>query len=258
MTAQVAELSAVDLHEAALELGDDCLVLSHRLAEWTTHAPELEEEVALANLALDLLGQARSLLSLAGEAEGRGRDEDRLAYWRDDREFRNLLLVEQPNGDFAVTMTRQLLFSAYQELLYERMSSGTEPRLAAIAAKGVMEARYHLEHARLWVQRLGGGTEESHRRMRRALDLLWPYTKELFEPTEAWVRAADQGALPPLSSIEGPWWQAIQAVLESSHLEAPPFSAWQSGGRRGRHSEHLGHLLAEMQHLHRSHPNASW
>jgi ring-1,2-phenylacetyl-CoA epoxidase subunit PaaC len=258
LTTEVSGISAIDLQEVALALGDDCLVLSHRLAEWTTHAPELEEEVALANLALDLLGQARSLLSLAGEAEGRGRDEDQLAYWRDDRDFRNLLLVEQPNGDFAVTMTRQLLFSAYQELLYDRMSLGTEPRLAAIAAKGVMEARYHLEHARLWVQRMGGGTEESHGRMRRALDLLWPFTNELFEPTEAWDRVADQGALPPLSSIEGPWRKTIQSQLESSHLETPEFSAWQSGGRRGSHSEHLGHLLAEMQHLHRSHPNATW
>jgi ring-1,2-phenylacetyl-CoA epoxidase subunit PaaC len=258
LTTGLSRVSATDLQEVALELGDDCLVLSHRLAEWTTHAPELEEEVALANIALDLLGQARSLLSLAAEAEGGGRDEDQLAYWRDDRDFRNLLLVEQPNGDFAVTMTRQLLFSAFQELLYKWMSSGAEPRLAAIAAKGVMEARYHLEHSRLWVQRMGGGTEESHSRMRRALDLLWPYTQELFEPTAAWDRLADQGALPPLSPMEGPWRDTIKSVLESSHLDTPEFSAWQSGGRRGSHSEHLGHLLAEMQHLHRSHPNASW
>ncbi len=251
-------LSALDLSEVGLALGDDCLVLSHRLAEWTTRAPELEEEVALANLALDLLGQARSLLTLAGEAEGRCRDEDQLAYWRDDRGFRNLLLVEQPNGDFAVTMTRQLFFSTFQELLYARVAAGNEPRLAAIAAKGVMEARYHLEHSRLWVQRLGGGTEESHSRMRRALDLLWPYTQELFEPTPPFVRAADLGALPPLSSLEGPWRQSIAALLAASQLEVPEFSGWQSGGRLGRHSEHLGHLLAEMQHLHRSHPNASW
>ncbi len=256
MTAGVAGLSVVDLREVALGFGDDCLVLSHRLAEWTTHAPELEEEMALANLALDLLGQARSLLTLAGEADGR--DEDQLAYWRDDRDFRNLLLVEQPNGDFAVTMTRQLLFSTFQELLYRWMVTGTEPRLAAIAAKGVMEARYHVEHARLWVQRLGGGTEESHRRMCRALDLLWPYTEELFEPTESWSRAADQGAVPPLSSIEEPWRHSIESLLVDSGLEIPGFPAWQSGGRLGRHSEHLGHLLAEMQHLHRSHPNASW
>ena len=142
MTAAVSELSAIDLHEVALALGDDCLVLSHRLAEWTARAPELEEEVALANLALDLLGQARSLLTLAGGAEGQGRDEDRLAYWRDDREFRNLLLVEQPNGDFAVTMTRQLIFSTYQELLYAGIAVGTEPSLAAIAAKGLMACRH--------------------------------------------------------------------------------------------------------------------
>ncbi len=258
MTVEAAELSAVGIHEVALALGDDCLVLSHRLAEWTAHAPELEEEVALANLALDLLGQARSLLTLAGETEGRGRDEDQLAYWRDDREFRNLLLVEQPNGDFAVTMTRQLFFSTYQELLYARMAAGTEPRLAAIAAKGVMEARYHLEHSRLWVQRLGGGTEESHRRMQRALELLWPYTHELFEASPPWVRAADVGALPPPTAIEEPWRHSIEALLAASQLEIPDFRAWQSGGRQGRHSEHLGHLLAEMQHLHRSHPNATW
>ena len=257
MIAEIAGLSPADLHEVALGLGDDCLVLSHRLAEWTAHAPELEEEVALANLALDLLGQARSLLTLAGEAEGRGRDEDRLAYWRDDRDFRNVLLVEQPNSDFAVTMARQLFFSTYQQLLYEQMSASSQPQLAGIAAKGVMEARYHVQHARLWTLRLGGGTEESLRRMQAAVDQLWPYTAELFEPNPAWTRAAGWGAIPAPPSLKARWSEMVGAALSPAGLEVPTFAGWQTGGRSGQHSEHLGHILAEMQHLHRSHPDAT-
>ncbi|MFB6813252.1 1,2-phenylacetyl-CoA epoxidase subunit PaaC [Streptomyces sp. NPDC056347] len=231
---------------AALALGDDALVLSHRLGEWAGHAPVLEEEVALANIALDLLGQARVLLSLAG-------DEDELAYLREERAFRNVQLVEQPNGDFAHTIARQLYFSTYQRLLYERLASG-DGAFAGLAAKAVKEVAYHQDHAEHWTLRLGDGTDESHDRMQRAVDALWRFTGELFEPVEEididW------------QSLDGDWLQSVSAVLEQAALTLPtgPRSgAWAAGaGRQGIHTEPFGRMLAEMQHLHRSHPGASW
>jgi ring-1,2-phenylacetyl-CoA epoxidase subunit PaaC len=247
-----------DIFEYSLRLGDDALVLSHRLAEWAARAPELEEDVALANLALDLLGQARTLLTHAGEVEGLGRTEDDLAYWRDDRQYRNLLLVEQPNGDFATTMARHLLFSTHQLLLYQALQESADATLAGVAAKGAKEARYHRDHASLWVVRLGDGTLESHERMERALDTLWPFTSELFEDDDTVERLAALGVAPRASSWHQSWTEFVQATLEAATLEVPHSSARRSGGRRGLHSEHLGHLLAEMQHLHRSHPDASW
>lgn len=242
----------------ALRLGDDCLVLSQRLSEWTGHAPELEEDVALANIALDLLGQARNLLTLAATGGGGGRDEDDLAYLRDDREFRNLLLVEQPNGDFACTITRQLLFAAWQLPLYRCLATSRSELLAGIAAKGVKEASYHLEHVSLWTLRLGDGTEESHSRMQAAVDLLWPWTGELFESDPVWESMAEMGVVPPLGSLVRPWRELLDPVLAEATLGRPEALGRQTGGRRGLHSEHLGHLLAEMQHLHRTHPHADW
>ncbi|MEV8451186.1 1,2-phenylacetyl-CoA epoxidase subunit PaaC [Streptomyces sp. NPDC052095] len=231
---------------AALALGDDALVLSHRLGEWAGHAPVLEEEVALANIALDLLGQARVLLSLAG-------DEDELAYLREERAFRNVQLVEQPNGDFAHTITRQLYFSTYQRLLYERLASGDGP-FAELAAKAVKEVAYHQDHAEHWTLRLGDGTEESHARMQRAADALWRFTGELFEPVE--------GIDIDWTALDGNWLESVSAVLERATLSLPagPRSgAWTAGaGRQGVHTESFGRMLAEMQHLHRSHPGASW
>lgn len=247
-----------DLQQVALELGDDSLILSHRLAEWVTRAPEIEEDIALANIALDLLGQGRSLLALAGEIEGRGRDEDRLAFWRDDREYLNLLLVEQPNGDFARTMVRQLLFSAYQLPLYQALSAANDGRLAGVAAKGALEARYHLDHSAMWVVRLGDGTEESHRRTVAALDELWPFTGELFLTSSAWERLAANSPGFDLDTVEQTWWASVRRALDAGTLPAPQQLGSRSGGRNGLHSEHLGHLLAEMQHLHRSHPDAVW
>ncbi|WP_343245112.1 1,2-phenylacetyl-CoA epoxidase subunit PaaC [Streptomyces sp. SID14478] len=231
---------------AALALGDDALVLSHRLGEWAGHAPVLEEEVALANIALDLLGQARVLLSSVG-------DEDELAYLREERAFRNLQLVEQPNGDFAHTIARQLYFSTYQQLLYGHLAGG-DSEFAPLAAKAVKEVAYHQDHARQWTLRLGDGTEESHARMQRAVDALWRFTGEMFLP----VAGLDVN----WQEMQLSWSATVTAVLREATLtvpEGPTTGAWRAGaGRQGLHTESFGRMLAEMQHLHRSHPGASW
>ncbi|MFG2329916.1 1,2-phenylacetyl-CoA epoxidase subunit PaaC [Streptomyces sp. NPDC048604] len=231
---------------AALALGDDALVLSHRLGEWAGSAPVLEEEVALANIALDLLGQARVLLSLAG-------DEDELAYLREERAFRNVQLVEQPNGDFAHTIARQLYFSTYQRLLYAELAAGDGP-LAGLAAKAVKEVAYHQDHAEHWTLRLGDGTEESHARMQQAVDALWRYTGEPFQPVD--------GLDIDREAMDAAWLESVTAVLRRATLtvpEGPRLGAWSAGaGRQGLHTEPFGPMLAEMQHLHRSHPGATW
>ncbi|WP_327116882.1 phenylacetate-CoA oxygenase subunit PaaC [Streptomyces sp. NBC_01341] len=231
---------------AALALGDDALVLSHRLGEWAGHAPVLEEEVALANIALDLLGQARMLLSFVG-------DEDELAFLREERAFRNVQLVEQPNGDFAHTIARQLYFSVYQHCLYAQLASG-EGEFADLAAKAVKEVAYHRDHAEQWVLRLGDGTAESHDRMQLGLDALWKFTGELFEPVE--------GVDVEWQALRDTWLAAVTAVVEQATLtlpSGPQSGAWAAGaGRQGLHTEPFGRMLAEMQHLHRSHPGASW
>ncbi|MGO4457616.1 1,2-phenylacetyl-CoA epoxidase subunit PaaC [Streptomyces sp. M-16] len=231
---------------AVLALGDDALILSHRLGEWAGHAPVLEEEVALANIALDLLGQARILLSMAG-------DEDELAFLREERSFRNLQLVEQPNGDFAHTIARQLYFSLYQHELYGELAAGSGP-FAPLAAKAVKETAYHRDHAEQWTLRLGDGTEESRSRMRAALDALWKFTGEMFQPVE--------GLDVDPAALETRWLAALGSVLDRAGLalpEGPRTGAWAAGaGRQGLHTEPFGRLLAEMQHLHRSHPGASW
>jgi ring-1,2-phenylacetyl-CoA epoxidase subunit PaaC len=251
-----------DLHSDVvtytLRLGDDALVLAQRLAEWSSRAPAIEEDVALANIGLDLLGQARMLLTYAGEAEGKGRSEDDLAYLRDERDFTNCLLVEQPNGDFAVTMTRQLFFSLYQLLLYRRLASSADPTLAAVAGKAVKEVAYHVDHASSWVTRLGDGSEESHRRMAAAVESLWPFSGELFENDPLTDRLTAAGIGPDPAGLQPEWTASVDSVLTDATLERPAGSPHRSGGRRGVHSEHLGFLLAEMQHLHRSHPGAIW
>ncbi|MFI8367406.1 1,2-phenylacetyl-CoA epoxidase subunit PaaC [Streptomyces sp. NPDC085466] len=231
---------------AALALGDDALVLAQRLGEWAGNAPELEEEVALANIALDLLGQARVLLSLAG-------DEDELAFLREERDFSNVQLVEQPNGDFAHTIARQLYFSTYQRLLYAALATGSTP-LTGLAAKAVKEVAYHQDHAEQWTLRLGDGTEESHRRMQTACDTLWRYTGELFQPL-------DGLDLDP-AALEADWLDSVTTTLTRAGLTVPAgprTGAWRAGaGRQGLHTEPFGRMLAEMQHLHRSHPGATW
>ncbi|MFC7217210.1 1,2-phenylacetyl-CoA epoxidase subunit PaaC [Streptomyces polyrhachis] len=238
---------------AVLALGDDALILSHRLAEWSGNAPVLEEEVALANIGLDLLGQARLLLSMVG-------DEDELAFLREERAFRNLQLVEQPNGDFAHTIARQLYFSVYQELLYGQLAAGDGP-LRPLAAKAVKEVAYHRDHAEQWTLRLGDGTPESHERMARGLQALWRYTGEMFQPVEGLDGSGDAGVVD-WPALEAAWLARVTDVLERATLtvpEGPRTGAWAAGaGRQGLHTESFGRMLAEMQHLHRSHPGASW
>jgi ring-1,2-phenylacetyl-CoA epoxidase subunit PaaC len=237
-----------------LGLADDALVSAQRMSWWISRAPELEEDVALANIGLDQLGQARTLLSYAGQVEGAGRTEDDLAYLRDDRSFSNVKLVERPMDDFGVAMARLLVFSTYQLHLYDALRAGSEETLAGVAAKAVKEVAYHVDHAAHWVLRLGDGTEESHVRMQAALEAEWPYVEELFGPVspELVGRVADPAA------VREPVLAAVQRVLEQATLELPQVPAVVGGGRQGLPTEHLGHLLADMQHLHRSHPGATW
>jgi len=242
----------------ALRLGDDALVLSHRLGEWISAAPAIEEDIALGNIGLDLIGQARALLTYAGEVEGRGRSEDDLAYLRDERDFANVALVEIPNGDFGVTIARQLAFSVYQLGLYERLQGSADATLAGVAGKAVKEVAYHRDHAVQWVLRLGDGTEESHRRMQSGLDTVWPYVDELFDGDEVEQSLAAQGVAVEPAGLRGEWSASVEAVIAEATLDQPT-PRWRSrGSRQGIHTESLGLLLAEMQHLHRSHPGASW
>ncbi|HEY8452495.1 MAG: 1,2-phenylacetyl-CoA epoxidase subunit PaaC [Micromonosporaceae bacterium] len=268
--------------EEVLGLGDDALIAAQRLSEWCSRAPEMEEDIALANIALDQLGAARLLLTYAGELEGAGRDEDALAYLRDDREFRNVLLVELPNGDFAVTMAKLLFLSACQVHRYRALAEGPDERLAGIAAKAVKECTYHFEHAALWTVRLGDGTEESHARMQRAVDEIWPYTHELCEPvvdpdprppfglaaptgaarSDAGAAGSADGAARPAGAdaeLRAKWLATVEPVLAEATLTVPQDGAYiPRGGRQGLHTEHLSYLLAEMQVLHRAHPGARW
>jgi ring-1,2-phenylacetyl-CoA epoxidase subunit PaaC len=251
-----AASSLTPLTNYVLGLGDDALVLSHRLGEWIAAAPQLEEDVALANIGLDLLGQARSLLGYAGELEGAGRDEDDLAFLRDERDFRNLQIVERPNGDFGRTIARQLVFSAYQYELYDRLCTSADVTLAAVAGKAVKEVAYHRDHATQWVLRLGDGTEESHRRMQAGLADIFPYVAEIFDPWPVVDGLADVAADP--TGLRRPWADYVEAVLGEATLTVPEPLFESRGGRRGLHTEAMGYLLAEMQHLHRAHPGSSW
>ena len=242
----------------ALRLGDDALVLSQRLGEWIAAAPQLEEDVAVGNIALDLLGQARALLTHAGELEGDGRDEDALAYFRDEREFTNVHLCELANGDFAHMIARLLFFSAYQSELYAQLSTSADPTLAAVAAKAIKEVSYHRDHATQWMLRLGDGTEESHRRARAAVAAVWPYTAELFEADRLTDELVAEGVAADPVAMQPPWSAYVTTVLEKATLGVPTAVPAVTGGRRGVHTEQMGYLLAEMQHLARSHPGATW
>jgi ring-1,2-phenylacetyl-CoA epoxidase subunit PaaC len=238
--------------------GDDRLVLGHRLSEWCGHAPILEEDIALANIALDFVGQANLLLGLAGRLEGQGRDADALAYFREAVEFRNLQLVELPKGDFGFTIVRQFLFDAYDVPFLEGLQRSARRELAGVAAKAFKEARYHLRHSAEWLLKLGDGTEESHNRVQTALDELWRYTGELFAADDVDRRLAAAGIAPDLDAVEGAWRDRVTAVVRQATLALPDSTAAMLGGRRGRHTEHLGHLLAEMQIVARSFPGATW
>jgi ring-1,2-phenylacetyl-CoA epoxidase subunit PaaC len=244
--------------ELLLRLGDDRLVLGHRLSEWCGHAPILEEDIALANVALDLLGQATLFLRRAGEVEGKRRDEDALAYFREAVEFRNCLLVEQPNGDFAMTIVRQVVFSAFMDPYWRAMTASRDETLAAIAAKAEKESVYHLRHAAEWLIRLGDGTAESHRRAQAALDELWPYSGELFEVDGAERALIEAGVTIDPAGLRGAWNTTIDDVLTQATLTRPAEGWMQTGGRSGRHSEHLGTILTELQYLQRTYPGATW
>ncbi len=246
------------LFEYLLRLGDNALILGHRLSEWCGHSPAIEEDLALSNIALDLIGQTQLWLNLAGEVEGKGRDANKLAYLRDTREFRNVLLVEQPNGDFAVTMARQFYFDAWHYLLLRELTGSKDSRIAEIAAKALKEVTYHLERSREWVIRLGDGTEESHRRMQAALDDLWMYTGELFETDEIEQDLVRASIAPDVSILYEPWLGLMRATAEEATLTLAQPSWAQRGGKKGIHSEHLGYILADLQFLQRAYPNATW
>jgi ring-1,2-phenylacetyl-CoA epoxidase subunit PaaC len=244
-----------------LRLGDDRLVLGHRLSEWCGHGPILEEDIALSNVALDLLGQATMLLRLAGEVEGQGRTEDTLAYFREVVDFRNCQLVELPRGDFAFTIARQFLFDVYAVLLLDALTASTNAELAAIAAKSLKEAKYHVRHSGEWMLKLGDGTEESHRRVQRALDDLWRFTPELFAVDEVDRSMHAAGIGPDLAALQGTWESHVRDVIARATLTLPagtPARPGARGGRAGVHTEAMGHMLAEMQIVARSHPGATW
>jgi ring-1,2-phenylacetyl-CoA epoxidase subunit PaaC len=253
-----APVSAQALFNYVLRLGDLSLVLGQRLGEWVGHSPALEEDLGVANIALDLIGQARLLLTYAGEVEGLGRDEDKLAYLREQGGYFNAILAEQPNGDFGQTIVRQVLIDAFQLELYERMTHSRDERLAAIAAKSVKEVRYHLRYSSGWLVRLGDGTVESHARVQTALEMLWPYTVELFAEDQLDRMMADNGIAPRLSEVHAAWILRIEVILAEATLKRPVDRPHAWHGKRGQHSEHLGYILAEMQYLQRAYPDARW
>jgi ring-1,2-phenylacetyl-CoA epoxidase subunit PaaC len=247
-----------DVVEYCLRLADDRLVLGHRLSEWCGHAPILEEEMALGNLALDLLDQANLVLGMAGDREARGRSADDLAFFRDVTAFRNCLLVEQPNGDFAKTIARQFLFDVFDLHLAAGLESSSEAPLAAFGARAGKEAAYHLRHSREWMIRLGDGTEESHRRLQAAMDELWPFTEELFEEDALTQRLATARIAVAPAALRAPWREQIDATLREATVTSPAQSFQRSGGRRGFHGEALGRMLSEMQSLARAFAGATW
>ena len=258
MAAANIQISETPLVLYALRRADDALILGHRLSEWCGHAPLLEEEMALSNMALDLLGQARELYSYAAKVEGKGNDEDKLAYLRDVRQYRNLLLVEQPNGDFARTMVRQLFYSVFVDLYWRAMIQSRDATLAAIAAKSEKESAYHVRHCAEWIVRLGDGTDESHARTQEAIEHLWAYTGEMFEIGDDERGLIDAGIAVDVAALKAEWLKIIGDVAAEATLTLPSNDWMQRGGRAGRHSEHLGHILSELQSLQRSFPGATW
>lgn len=253
-----ADIAQGALLEFLLRLGDNCLILGHRVSEWCGHAPVLEEDIALANTALDLIGQTQLWLGLAGAVEQKGRSADDLAYLRDAGGFRNVLLVELPNGDFGRTLMRQYLFDAWHLPMLKGLAASSDPRVAEIAEKASKEAAYHLERSADLVIRLGDGTAESRRRMQEALDLLWPYTGELLSADAVDAGLAAAGVRPDPEAIAAAWTAHVEATLSAATLRKPEAGYWHKGGKTGVHSEHLGFILAEMQFLQRAYPGAKW
>jgi ring-1,2-phenylacetyl-CoA epoxidase subunit PaaC len=258
MTVASISVSETPLVLYALRRADDALILGHRLSEWCGQAPALEEDMALANMGLDLLGQARELYSYAAKVEGQGNDEDKFAYLRDIRQYRNLLLLEQPNGDFAHTMVRQFLYAGFADLYWRAMMKSGDATLAAIAAKSEKESAYHLRHSSEWIVRLGDGTEESHRRAQTAIDDLWAFTGEMFHIDESERALIDSGiAVDPVTQ-RPQWLKTVSDIVSEATLVLPRSDWVQQGGRSGRHSEHLGHLLSELQSMPRTFPGVTW
>ena len=257
MTASIQLQRAPEV-QYLLRLGDTCLILAQRLGEWCGHAPVLEEDIALTNVALDLVGQSRALLTRAGELEGRGHDEDQLAFLRDERDYFNLTLVELPRGDFAFTVLRNLFVATWAKLLWDRLHTSSDAEVAAIAGKALKEVRYHQQHAADWVVRLADGTEESRHRIDAALAALWIYTAELFDSDAVDAQAQASGLGPRWAELREPWLAEIGAVFTESGLTIPNDSAFRSTGTRGVHSEHMGFILSDMQHLQRSYPGGVW
>jgi ring-1,2-phenylacetyl-CoA epoxidase subunit PaaC len=258
MAAPSIKVSETPLVLYTLRRADDALVLGHRLSEWCGHAPMLEEDMALANMALDLLGQARELYSYAALVEGRDNDEDKLAYLRDVRQYRNLLLLEQPNGDFAHTMMRQFFYAAFADLYWRAMVGSKDATLAAIAAKSEKESAYHVRHSSEWIIRLGDGTDESHARAQAAIDDLWAFTGEMFEADDSERAMIDAGIAIDPAALRTQWLKTVSDVVSEATLSLPKSDWMQRGGRSGRHSEHLGHLLSELQSMQRTFPGATW
>ena len=246
------------LLELLLHIGDSQLVLSHRLTQWCGHAPELELDIALANISLDLLGQARTALSLAAEVEGLGRDEDKLAFFRTEREYKNLLLCEQPNGDFAQTIVRQWLMDHYHALLFTALTNSSYAPLAAFAVKSLREVKYHLRFSTAWIERLSLGTEEAHEKVQQGLNELWRFTQEFYVLTAEEKELVQQGIIPDLQQLNEKWTKVIQSELERLNLTIPNLGAYRSGAKQGLHTEHLGYVLAEMQYMQRSYPDMIW
>lgn len=246
------------LFEYTLRLGDDSLILGHRISEWCGHGPILEEDIAMTNISLDLIGQATSFLQYAGKIEGKGRTEDDLAFLRFDRDYKNLLLVEQPNGDFGMTMMRQFLFDAYRKPLFERLVNAKDETIAAIAAKSLKETKYHLRHSSEWIIRLGDGTQESHDRVQDSLNTLWRYTSEIFYSDDVDKELIEKGIIPSMDGLEAEWKQIVDEVFAEATLEIPTNNWKHEGGRKGMHSEHLGYILAELQFMQRAYPGMEW
>ena len=258
MTTASIKVSETPLVLYSLRRADDALILGHRLSEWCGHAPMMEEDMALANMGLDLLGQARELYSYAAKVEGKDNDEDKFAYLRDVRQYRNLLLLEQPNGDFARTMVRQFFYSVFADLYWRAMMKSDDPTLAAIAAKSEKESAYHVRHCSEWIVRLGDGTEESNRRAQTAIDDLWAFTGEMFAVDDSERGLIDAGIAIDPASLRAPWLKTVSNVVSEATLVLPKNDWMQQGGRSGSHSEHLGHLLSELQSLPRTFPGATW
>ncbi|MDN3919926.1 1,2-phenylacetyl-CoA epoxidase subunit PaaC [Roseateles violae] len=258
MSIQSIKVGASPEVQYLLRVGDSCLVLAQRISEWCGHGPILEEDLALSNMALDLLGQARALLTHAAKLDGQGHDEDQLAFLRDERQYLNPVVMELPRGDFAFTQLRNFAVASWLLLLWRRLEQSSDAEVAAIAGKAVKEAAYHQQHAADWVVRLGDGSEESATRMKAALATLWPYFNELFEVDAVDAAAAERGLGPAWVELKDDWRAAFAEVLREAGLECPKDSAFQTHGRKGIHSEHMGHMLATLQYLQRAYPGGRW